>query len=165
LILVFLATLGAVVVGFVLYPVFAEERAGALGASAEALALRDLEEKKARLYTAIKDLDFELDAGKVSSEDYESARRDYLAQATEVMEQIDSIAPEKTTSLATSSEDASAQKKAGARICSSCGEASSENAKFCIGCGRAFELNCSQCGENIPERAKFCSGCGHKIES
>ena len=161
MILVFLATLGAVVVGFVLYPVFTEERAGALGDSAEALALQDLEEKKARLYTAIKDLDFEKDAEKVSSEDYERARRDYLAQAAEVMEQIDSLAPEKTTS----SEEAPAQEKAGMRTCSSCGEANSENAKFCIGCGRAFELNCSQCGENLPERAKFCSGCGHKVAS
>lgn len=161
MILVFLATLGAVVVGFVLYPVFTEERAGALGDSAEALALQDLEEKKARLYTAIKDLDFEKDAEKVSSEDYERARRDYLAQAAEVMEQIDSLAPEKTTS----SEEAPAQEKAGTRTCSICGEANSENAKFCIGCGRAFELNCSQCGENLPERAKFCSGCGHKVAS
>ncbi len=164
MILVFLATLAAVVVGFVLYPVFAEERAGALGDSAEALALRDLEEKKARLYTAIKDLDFEKDAGKVSSEDYERARGDYLAQATEVMARIDSLAPEKETSKTTSSGEALAPEK-GPRTCSSCGEANSANAKFCIGCGRAFELNCSQCGENLPERAKFCLECGHKVAS
>ena len=161
MILVFLATLGAIVVGFVLYPVFAEARAGVLGDSAEALALRDLEEKKARLYTAIKDLDFEKDAGKVSSEDYESARRDYLAQTVDVMARIDGLAAEKTTS----SEEAPAQRKAGTRACSVCGEANSENAKFCIGCGRVFELNCSRCGENLPERAKCCSECGHQVAS
>ena len=161
MILFFLATLGAIVVGFVLYPVFAEARAGVLGDSAETLALRDLEEKKARLYTAIKDLDFEKDSGKVSSVDYESARRDYLAQAADVMARIDDLAAEKTTS----SEEEPAQKKVSPRACSACGEANSKNAKFCIGCGRTFEFNCSRCGESLPERAKFCSECGHKVTS
>jgi RNA polymerase subunit RPABC4/transcription elongation factor Spt4 len=163
LILALLATLGALVVGFVLYPVFAEERRGALGESAEALALRDLEDKKARLYTAIKDLDFEKAAGKVSNEDYESARSDYLAQTAEVLAEIDRLGVETKTPKSEPKAESETSETVGNRVCSSCGETSREGAKFCIACGQAFEHACSQCGEALPPEAKFCPECGRGI--
>jgi hypothetical protein len=58
LIVALLATLGATVVAFVLYPVFAEARAGGLaGLGAAEREILDLEEKKSRLYAALADLD------------------------------------------------------------------------------------------------------------
>jgi rRNA maturation endonuclease Nob1 len=126
LIVALLATLGAIVVAFVLYPVFAES-----GRAIDALGevereILDLEEKKSRIYTALTDLDFEKEAGKVSEADYQTARSDYLAQVAAVLARLDQIA-------APGAEKKKARK---APICEGCGEKLPPEAKFCMACGK-----------------------------
>ena len=55
-----LATLGATVVAFVLYPVFAESRRGLEALGDTEREILDLEEKKSRLYAALTDLEQKL---------------------------------------------------------------------------------------------------------
>lgn len=58
--------------------------------------------------------------------------------------------------------------------CTNCGMENKENAKFCVGCGKSFEVElkpedikgeqntkiCPSCKSEIPQNAKFCVICG-----
>jgi RNA polymerase subunit RPABC4/transcription elongation factor Spt4 len=159
LILVALLTLGATAVAFVLYPVFAGSAAPVAGPGESERAVRDLEEKKTRLYEAITDLDFEKDAGKVSPADYETARNDYLGQVAEVLARLDELSPKKPGKKKPEAKEPAPE---ATRACSRCSASSPKSAKFCIECGAAFEATCDSCGERLPEGARFCPGCGKK---
>ncbi|HSF16633.1 MAG TPA: zinc ribbon domain-containing protein [Vicinamibacteria bacterium] len=153
MILVALALLGAAVVIFVLVPVFEPQSRAAEPLDEAQRRIRDLEETKLRLYEAIKDLDFEKDAGKVSENDYERARNDYMKQVAEVLGQIDQLAPPKK------------KKQAAVRSCANCGETNPPDARFCMSCGDAFARVCPACAKSLPEEAKFCLFCGSKVKS
>ena len=163
--LALLATLGATVVAFVLYPVFAEVRTGRFGGLGDAeREVLDLEEKKSRLYALLADLDFEKESGKVSEADYQTARNDYLAQAAAVLAKLEALAPQKGEKKKTRKP---AEAAAG-RICGGCSKSSPESAKFCIHCGAAIvasEAVCEGCGEKLPKDARFCMACGNKVAS
>jgi zinc-ribbon domain len=120
-----LATLGATVVAFVLYPVFVESRRGFETLGDTEREILDLEEKKSRLYEALTDLDFEKEAGKVSEPDYQTARNDYLAQVAAVLARLDEIAAPK-----------SVKKSARKSLTCECGEKLPPEARFCMACGK-----------------------------
>lgn len=161
------------VVAFVLYPVFTE--AGANGALAQLdetdIAISNLRDKKAMLYDAIQDLDFEKAAGKVSDGDYENARNDYLAQVAEVIGKLDALAPPepeaapaatKTSSKKRSPKEA---KDDPGLACANCGELNPAASNFCNQCGASMARTCASCGENLPAKARFCNGCGAKVSA
>jgi hypothetical protein len=122
-----LATLGATVVAFVLYPVFAESRRGLESLGDTEREILDLEEKKSRLYAALTDLDFEKEAGKVSEPDYQTARNDYLTQVAAVLARLDEIAAPKSEKK---------KKAPKALACDGCGEKLPPEARFCMSCGK-----------------------------
>ena len=165
MILVLLATLGAIVTAFVLYPVFRHAPAtGPAYTDENALALSDLIDKKAMLYEAIQDLDFEKDSGKISAGDYEAARTDYLAQVAVVMEKMDDLAPEKPAVTKQQKKKEPQKKKSSDKLeCASCGAGNPQGSNFCLECGAAFATACSACGESLPAKAKFCNACGEKV--
>ncbi len=171
MILALLATLGAIVVAFVLYPVFTEATAGAPTAFHETdVALSDLRDKKAMLYDAIQDLDFEKAAGKVSDSDYENARSDYLAQVAVVLEKLDALAPPDTEPEPTSTEKTPTKKRTAQETkdsleCASCGELNPKASNFCIQCGNPFAAACASCGESLHHKARFCNACGEKVSA
>ncbi len=169
MILALLATLGAVVVAFVLYPVFASEAPEPIGLDETQSELRDLEEKKAQILSNIKDLDFEKASGKLSEADYASARNDYIAQVSAVIARIDELAPQpkpKPKKKKTAkSKRAAPESKAETIACASCGEANPKGSKFCLECGSAFTALCGACGEGLPPNAKFCNACGEKVNA
>jgi class 3 adenylate cyclase/tetratricopeptide (TPR) repeat protein len=45
-------------------------------------------------------------------------------------------------------------------VCTSCGAANNESAKFCIECGAGLELRCPGCGTAYRSGQKFCQECG-----
>ena len=53
--------------------------------------LQDLLGEKQTLYTAIKELEFDHQAGKLSLEDYQQTRRSYELRAVALLEQIDRL--------------------------------------------------------------------------
>ena len=178
MILALLATLGATVVAFVLYPVFT----GAGGDDASAvfeetdIALSDLNDKKAMLYDAIQDLDFEKEAGKVSDSDYEYARDDYLAQVAAVMAKLDALTPpepesesESTSTSGTSEPQpgrtSTAAKDGQERACANCGELNPKASNFCFQCGNPMAKACASCGESLLDKARFCNACGEKVSA
>ncbi len=163
--LALLAALGATVVAFVLYPVFAEARGGGLAGLGDVeREILDLEEKKSRVYAALTDLDFEKEAGKVSEADYQTARNDYLAQVAAVLAKLDALQPRKGEKK----KPGKSAETAPGRRCESCSQPSPEGAKFCIHCGAALaprEAVCAGCGEKLPQGARFCMACGKKVAS
>jgi Double zinc ribbon len=182
LILFALATLGATVVAFVLYPVLSEARAPSVGdTGTDERELIALEEKKTRLYDAITDLDFERDAAKVSDHDYQTARNDYLAQVAEILTRIDALAPPKTTKrkkkavtvienevesgTETDEETGTRTETGSARACGSCGKSNRGGSKFCMHCGAPLGRGCAECGASLPVEARFCMACGEKVRS
>ncbi len=169
MILALLATLGTVVVAFVLYPVFASEAPEPTGLDETQNGLRDLEEKKIQILSNIKDLDFEKASGKLSDADYESSRNDYMAQVSAVITRIDELAPQREQEPkkknSAKSKKAAPESKAETIACASCGEANPKSSKFCLDCGRPFEAQCGACGETLPPKAKFCNACGEKVNA
>ena len=173
MILALLATLGAIVVAFVLYPVFTEATAGAPAEFDEAETARaDLRDKKAMLYEVLQDLDFDKASGKVSDGDYQSTRNNYLTQVAAVMEKLDALAPpepptEKTASTKTKkpAKKRTRQKSKDdlERECASCGELNRKGSNFCLECGKPFAMTCASCGESLPAKARFCNACGEKV--
>ncbi len=167
MILALLATLGAIAVTFVLYPVFTAAPATAPSELDESeLALSDLRDKKAMLYESIQDLDFEKAAGKVSDTDYETARNDYLAQVSAVMEKMDALAPQKQKPTKSTKKAAKRkQKLEGGLACESCGEANPKGSNFCLECGKPIATTCASCGESLLAKARFCNACGEKVNA
>ncbi len=163
MILALLATLGAIVVAFVLLPVFSSEAPGTrFGLDEVEREQVDLSDAKNRLLDAIKDLDFEKDAGKVSDQDYQAARDDYMAQVAAVMARIDELAPEPAKKAEAKKSDAGRPSVA----CPSCKETNPQGSKFCLECGTALATEappCASCGEPLPAKAKFCVECGTKV--
>jgi len=47
--------------------------------------------------------------------------------------------------------------------CPKCRYENREGAKFCIKCGRKFEVKCPDCGNSLPSEALFCDECGHSF--
>lgn len=164
--LVFLAALGAVVVGFVLYPVFRGETSTEERPLERAQELKRLSEEKARILAAIKDLDFEYKAGKLSEADYQRVRTEDLGRAARIMARIESLAAgEKTPVPERDAKDAGEPKESSQLTCPSCQQANPQDAKFCLRCGNRFEisLRCAACGTELPAEARFCISCGEAL--
>jgi membrane protease subunit (stomatin/prohibitin family) len=50
------------------------------------------------------------------------------------------------------------------KVCSQCGHAVADNAKFCPECGASMQPKCPQCGQTNAADAKFCKECGQKLK-
>ena len=166
--LLFLAALAGGVVLFVLFPIFARASEVSEKPSEASQERKSLGEKKDRIYEAIKDVDFEYQAGKLSDSDYQSVRADFVAQAAEVIARLDELdashaAAEKEEPAVESPEPAP-EAESGVS-CPSCEQSNPEGAKFCMRCGHKIEIspNCPQCGAELQEEARFCTACGVSI--
>jgi len=167
--LLFLAALGAGVVLFVLFPVFARSGEVSRRPTAESRERKSLAEKKERIYEAIKDADFEYQAGKLSESDYRSLRADILAQAATVVDRLDKLdrldAIRQPGDLGQRDEQESRESSTEASVCPSCQKPNPPGAQFCFRCGvRIAAPNCCpQCRAELPKEARFCTACGVAI--
>lgn len=153
--LVFLAAMGAVVVGFVLHPIFSREEVAPEHLDETRREMGRLTDQKNRLLSTIKDLDFEYRAGKLSDADYQRVRADDLSRLAQLMARLEELAagqkPLPTEEVR----------------CLSCQQTNPPKAKFCISCGKPIEIpvQCPRCGAELPEKARFCADCGAPVQS
>ena len=161
--LLLLAAIGAVVVGFVLYPVLGREVADEQPVE-KTQELKRLAEEKVRILSAIKDLDFEHEAGKLSDADYQRVRTEDLARAARVMARMESLTGGGEAPRQKETREPKGTSETG---CPSCGQANPQNARFCLRCGNRLEtkITCTKCGTELPGEARFCISCGEAIQT
>lgn len=133
-----------------------------------------LEAQRESLYTQIKELDLDHATGKVNEEDFTRIRTELVAQAANVLRQIDGIAPLTTiepAQAATRSSDADVEALIAARRktrSSSAPKSSEDDLEAAIAARRktsgpgmkSSELACPQCGRPIKADDAFCAKCG-----
>jgi hypothetical protein len=91
-----------------------------------------LEEKKARIYEGLRDLQFEYRVGKLSDDDYQRTKLDLQKELAGVMAEIEKVEP--APALA----PAPARKDKSKLVCPHCGARFEKQMKFCGECGKAM---------------------------
>ncbi len=86
----------------------------------------ELESRKAQIYAAIKDIDFDFQMGKLSKEDYEQLRSQYKSQAVGLLKQVDQMPGNRK---------GGADPRTAVKFCHECGQPLTVSDKFCSACG------------------------------
>lgn len=123
---IILAILTALFVGYPLLQKRQQKVSFALNHRAQ-----ELEARKAEIYAAIRDIDFDYRMGKLSPEDYETLRDQYKTEAIAMMKQADQM---KLGKSHRSVKEPVAAKSA-ARFCHHCGQPAATADQFCSACG------------------------------
>jgi predicted RNA-binding Zn-ribbon protein involved in translation (DUF1610 family) len=113
----------------------------------------DPDEQRLATLTALRDLDFDFQVGKVSEDDYANLRARLVAEAARTLQkdkddEIEALIQARKTS------------KAKAPVCAHCGETLEAGIHFCPHCGETVKDTCPSCGKNIKAGDLFCSSCG-----
>ncbi len=116
----------------------------------------DPNEQRLAALTALRDLDFDFQVGKVSEDDYTSLRARLVAEAARFLkdgnsDEIEALIQARKTS------------KAKAAACAHCGETLEAGNQFCPHCGEAVADSCPSCGRHIKTSDLFCKSCGTKL--
>jgi hypothetical protein len=113
--------------------------------------------------TALKEIEFDRETGKLSDADYELLKRKYTAAA------LEALRAEQETSAPSDIEAVIAAKVAVLRgegpACPTCGPRPEPDALYCSACGRplAQRGHCERCGTALSPESRFCEGCGHRV--
>lgn len=98
-----------------------------------------LEERKARIYENLRDLQFEFRVGKLSDSDYQRTKLSLQQELAVVLTEIDSLAPKTVPpAQAAAAVAAPKSKPVSGVVCPHCGAKFSNPMKFCGECGKAM---------------------------
>ena len=172
--LVILLSVGAFVA--VAYPIIFQ---GGQSRSARSSAQETLDELLAQrdaAFTAIRELTFDHEVGKVTDEDFvvfEAHLKGVAADALRGLDEwetgldkdleglVDQRAPVGRTDTS---------QRGGGRTCAACGAPASMDDKFCASCGTELPSHhpgapstCPHCGRAIDTEDQFCAGCGQAV--
>lgn len=139
--------------------------------------------QKEAILTQIRALDFDFETGKIPEEDYQQQRAAYLAEAVEIVKQLDELESARETAatptadavpaVSESADPSDIDAQIEAAIARQREEAKPEPpapvqdappaAKPATNNGRAGY--CPQCGKAVDGSDKFCSHCGYQLQS
>ena len=124
--------------------------------------LNMLESEKESIYSAIKELDFDYNTGKLSKDDYHELEKKYKAQAISVLREIDNIQPK--TNKYDLGQEIEKEIKATRESGTTYGESIEKEILKAreSGTNRTPALICSKCGNECKTSDRFCSNCGEK---
>lgn len=114
--------------------------------------LRQLRLKKERVYDAIRELEFDLNMGKLSKEDHETLKRQYKLDVVRYLKEIDTLQSNKTEGPDLSKQDI--ENEIEREVSALRGSQSVKEAN----------LYCTQCGARSSTKDRFCSKCGAKLD-
>ena len=99
LILITLLVVGSI--AFVFSPLFdaRQGRRSPAGTGSASLTIDELVARRDAIYTALMDAEFDRETGKLSEEDYQAVRARYMADAAQVLRQLDRLTPEAEAAL------------------------------------------------------------------
>ena len=114
----------------------------------------NLRKKKEGAYAAIRELEFDLSMGKLTEEDFDMLKRQYLQEAAGYMKQMDklesqgeAVSMNADTNLEAGTEDAAAVIRTPEALkrkyvyCTSCGRKAAVEDRFCVACGANLKEN------------------------
>ena len=107
------------------------------------LPWQHLDERKARIYENLRDLQFEFRVGKLSDEDYQSTKQSLQRELAQTLSEIDELkAKAPSAAPASAAAAGTAKKKAPATakqyVCPHCKASFDKAMKFCGECGKAM---------------------------
>lgn len=106
--------------------------------------IEQLNLQKEGLYTAIADLDFDYQTGKVDQQDYTELRSQLEGDAIDTLRELDAIDPLAALDDSLERQIASLRAtpdKVSIHVCSACGTDYPQDASFCIVCGQARAIS------------------------
>lgn len=132
------------------------------------------EKQRQTVLLALRDLDFDYQAGKIADEDYHTLRADLLSEAAQFLQKQEQQKDESLEALIQSRRKkrldqpgASPTKasQSSEKQCRNCQTPIYEGAKFCSKCGApAGQTACSKCGQSILSDDRFCPSCGATVD-
>ena len=131
---------------FVLQPLFRDPKGNL---EAELLAETELDRllnRKAVVYSNLKDLEFEYKMGRLSDADFRRLEAGYKSEAAVILKQLDGLGVEKNLDEAIEREVAARRSKLSGRV------------------RAAPSARCPSCGAAIIPGKRFCADCGHRLE-
>lgn len=129
-ILIFILVLGAI--GF---PIFRKVKRAQETFTGEGDALHELLYKKDAVYTAIKDLEFDSQSGKLSEADYSGMKERFEQEAIGILEKIDQLQKQEKERI-----KSSAPKIPDRVFCTQCGTENRSSHNFCFSCGHKISI-------------------------
>lgn len=122
------------------------------------------EQHRQAVILALRDLDFDYQAGKVAEEDYQPLRAGLLTEAALLLEKQEREKDDELETLIQSrrrAKEPAPQQNA----CHHCHSPLFKGAKFCSKCGKPVEeVQCPQCQQKLNAGDRFCSTCGAGID-
>lgn len=113
--------------------------------------VQQLEFKKEETYSTIRDLEFDLKMGKLSEEDFQILKQQYMEEAVGYLKELDQLKSSEPIGTA-SNQDIDEEntgeiksvppRKSTAEkyiYCTSCGKKATVKDRFCVGCGSSFD--------------------------
>jgi Double zinc ribbon len=130
--------------------------------------------------TALKEIEFDRETGKLSPADYELLKTKYTAAALEALRQesteprpgsddVEALIAAKARALrsaaASTSSDSPDLPPSMARSCPTCGPRPEPDAVFCSTCGHRLPVQgaCDSCGTALLPGSRFCEACGRQV--
>jgi hypothetical protein len=119
--------------------------------------------------TALREIEFDKETGKLSDEDYASLKAKYTTEALVVLRNESATAPAEPALPASTSSDPVEgliaervrQLQGQAVRCPACGPRPEGDAIFCSSCGRSLTIGgCAGCGAPLVPGSRFCDACG-----
>ena len=126
-------------------PVVRRGRMREAAADAQGDAIERLALQKETLYTAIRDLDFDHQTGKVDAEDHAELRRQMEAEAADILRRLDLADPLADLDFVAEQEILAYRQKEDTAVLAS-------------------EDTCPACGTALAAEATYCPICGHSLK-
>jgi hypothetical protein len=142
------------------------------GAGPASLTVDELTARRDAIYAALKDAEFDQETGKLAGEDYQIVRDRYMAEAAQILRQLDRLTPEGEAALDAEIESAVARLLSdGAEISLPGGYADdlveaveAEIASLIKHTGaEKHTLACLDCGQPYQPGDAFCAACGASL--
>ena len=138
-------------------------------AGVDALALDafdDLEDTRSGVaLTALKEIEFDRETGKLSEGDYGFLKQKYTVEALAALREEADEAPADVETLVAARVESIRGGGSPSADCPMCGIALEPDARFCSACGHRVggPSTCGTCGSELQAGTRFCGSCGGRV--
>lgn len=122
---------------FVAIPMLQRSPRFGLGKIGSNHSANDLVERKESIYSAIKEIEFDYQMGKLSDEDFKALRQQYKDEAVNLLKKIDQV--QRRPGKSSGQTKRATKKQTSPNYCWVCGTAVTQNDKFCANCGTKIQ--------------------------